>query len=119
LIGLGGFLTSMWLLLREAFTRRFAIRDPAVRSLQFGAIGSLAGAMAAGIFDHFFFNMQFPHTVALFWLLAGLTAAATEIGAPTERQAALFERGSARKSAVSLSRERRGANAPVSVKLGQ
>src|SRR5262249_22206230 len=81
LVGLGAFLITMALLYRRAVTRRPAVRDPALRSLQFGALGSLTGALAAGLFDHFFFNMQFPHTAALFWLLAGLTVVATEIGA--------------------------------------
>jgi O-antigen ligase len=30
------------------------------------------GAMVGGVFDHFFFNIQFTHLVALYWLVMGL-----------------------------------------------
>jgi hypothetical protein len=30
------------------------------------------GALAAGVLDHYFFNLQFPHTVTLFWLMMAL-----------------------------------------------
>ncbi|MEM7034188.1 MAG: O-antigen ligase family protein, partial [Chloroflexota bacterium] len=33
------------------------------------------GAMVGGIFDHFFFNIQFTHLVSLYWLVMGLAAA--------------------------------------------
>ena len=33
------------------------------------------GAMVGGIFDHFFFNIQFTHLVALYWLVMGLAVA--------------------------------------------
>ena len=33
---------------------------------------ALVGALVAGLFDHYFFNLRFPHMVALFWLLAAL-----------------------------------------------
>jgi O-antigen ligase len=43
---------------------------------------ALAGALADGIFDHFFFNINFVHLVALFWLVMGLGIAAAQL-APT------------------------------------
>ena len=33
-------------------------------------------AMVSGLFDHFFFNIQFTHLVALYWLTMGLAVAA-------------------------------------------
>lgn len=42
---------------------------------------ALAGALVGGIFDHFFFNINFVHLVALFWLVMGLGVAATQIRA--------------------------------------
>jgi len=33
---------------------------------------AVLGAMVGGIFDHFFFNIQFTHLVALYWLVMGL-----------------------------------------------
>jgi hypothetical protein len=40
---------------------------------------ALAGALVGGIFDHFFFNINFVHLVALFWLIMGLGVAATRL----------------------------------------
>jgi O-antigen ligase len=41
---------------------------------------ALAGALVGGIFDHFFFNINFIHLVALFWLVMGLGVAAARLG---------------------------------------
>jgi O-antigen ligase len=51
---------------------------PAGHRLEAPLLGySLAvfGAMVGGIFDHFFFNIQFTHLVALYWLIMGLGVA--------------------------------------------
>ena len=40
---------------------------------------ALAGALVGGIFDHFFFNINFVHLVALFWLVMGLGIAAAQL----------------------------------------
>ncbi len=42
---------------------------------------ALAGALIGGIFDHFFFNINFVHLVALFWLVMGLGIAAAQLAA--------------------------------------
>lgn len=38
-------------------------------------LGVLAAALTIGIFDHYFFNIQFPHMAALLWIIAGLILA--------------------------------------------
>jgi O-antigen ligase len=40
---------------------------------------ALAGALVDGVFDHFFFNINFVHLVALFWLVMGLGIAAARL----------------------------------------
>ncbi len=40
---------------------------------------ALAGALVDGVFDHFFFNINFVHLVALFWLVMGLGVAAARL----------------------------------------
>jgi hypothetical protein len=40
---------------------------------------ALAGALVGGVFDHFFFNINFVHLVALFWLVMGLGVAAARL----------------------------------------
>jgi len=52
-----------------------------LESVLLGLVAGLAGAMAAGVFDHYLFNLNFPHAVALFWLFLGLAVAATMVAA--------------------------------------
>lgn len=40
---------------------------------------ALAGALIGGIFDHFFFNINFVHLVVLFWLVMGLGMATARL----------------------------------------
>ncbi len=40
---------------------------------------ALVGALVGGVFDHFFFNINFVHLVALFWLVMGLGVAAARL----------------------------------------
>ncbi len=40
---------------------------------------ALAGALVDGIFDHFFFNINFIHLVALFWIVMGLGVASARL----------------------------------------
>ncbi|PWH19968.1 MAG: polymerase [Ardenticatenia bacterium] len=42
-------------------------------------IAALAGALVSGIFDHFFFNINFIHLVALFWVTMGLGVATAQL----------------------------------------
>ena len=44
-----------------------------------GLASALFGALFAGIFDHHFFDTEFPHFATLYWLLLGLAVAATYI----------------------------------------
>ncbi|MSQ10900.1 MAG: O-antigen ligase domain-containing protein [Dehalococcoidia bacterium] len=76
LVGLGAFVTSMFLVLRIAWAAQRRIDDPRMSGLLVGLTAGLLGALAAGLFDHYFFNLQFPHAIALLWLNAGLLVAA-------------------------------------------
>ena len=51
-----------------------------LRTVQTGALAGVLGAMTAGLFDHHFFNLNFPHTVALFWLTVALVMVSTRLG---------------------------------------
>jgi O-antigen ligase len=42
-------------------------------------IAALAGALVSGVFDHFFFNINFIHLVALFWVTMGLGVATAQL----------------------------------------
>lgn len=41
-----------------------------------GGAAAILGALVVGIADHYYFNIEFPHMVALFWLMAAITLVA-------------------------------------------
>ncbi len=45
-----------------------------------GLHAALVGGLAAGVFDHYLFNLEFQHAVAVFWLFVGLAVSATRLG---------------------------------------
>jgi hypothetical protein len=84
LVGLSVFLIGMAVLFIYALRYRRHISDPVLASVQMGALSGIVGALTAGLFDHYFFNLYFPHTVALFWLFVGVTVVATRLGKETD-----------------------------------
>lgn len=40
-----------------------------------GLVGAVTGALISGFFDHYWFNMTYPHMTVLFWLYLGLATA--------------------------------------------
>jgi len=44
-----------------------------------GGTAAIFGALVVGVADHYYFNIEFPHMAALFWLVAGLTLAARRL----------------------------------------
>ncbi len=54
--------------MRQAFARGQLERGGALLGLQ----AAIAAAMAVGLLDHYFFNIEFSHMVALFWGTIGL-----------------------------------------------
>ena len=45
-----------------------------------GLHAALVGALVAGVFDHYLFNMDFHHAVTIFWLVLGLAVGSTRLG---------------------------------------
>lgn len=81
LIGLGVFLLLMLtFFLYAALAIRRLRGDPRVEPILLGLVSGVVGAMFGGIFDHYFFNITFIHSVTLFWLFVGLAMAAAQIG---------------------------------------
>ncbi len=58
---------------------KVAVADPEMEPILVGLVGAIGGALVGGIFDHYFFNLDFPHSVSLFWLLMGLAVALLEL----------------------------------------
>jgi polysaccharide biosynthesis protein PslJ len=81
LVGLTAFLvvlgTVLWRFWRR---RRLVLRtSPALEALWYGLHAAVISGVISGIFDHFFFSLDFHHSVTLFWLVVGLATAATEL----------------------------------------
>ena len=78
LIGLGMFLFIMALVISQILRALKKLADyPRLESMLLGLFTALVGALFTGIFDHYFFNINFQHAVTLFWLCVGLSIAAT------------------------------------------
>jgi hypothetical protein len=56
------------------------MEDERLASILLGLMAGLVGAMAGGLLDHYFFNLDFPHSVALFWLYVSLAMVAVRMG---------------------------------------
>jgi hypothetical protein len=86
LVGLFVFLVIMAIFFVYAGRTWWRMRkDTRVAAILLGLVAALAGAMVAGVFDHYLFNLNFPHAVALFWLFLGLAVPATMVGGERSR----------------------------------
>ncbi|MBI2908639.1 MAG: O-antigen ligase family protein [Chloroflexi bacterium] len=94
LAGLAAFLATMialfWHALRglkrAADESWIVVQDEGLKNIQFGALAGVVAALTAGLFDHYFFNLRFPHAMAVFWLLVGLTLVAGRLGGVSSPQ---------------------------------
>jgi O-antigen ligase len=78
LVGLGVFLLIMALTIRQILQGLAHLADnPGRDSILLGLLGALLAVLFTGIFDHYFFNINFQHAVALVWLCVGLAVATT------------------------------------------
>jgi len=46
--------------------------EPRLEAILLGFSGAIVGALVSGIFDHYWFNMTYPHMTVLFWLFLGM-----------------------------------------------
>jgi hypothetical protein len=51
-----------------------------LEAILLGLAASLAGILVGGLADHYFFNLNFPHSVSVFWLYLGLAMATIRLG---------------------------------------
>ena len=86
LVGVATFLTVMATLFISGWrSRQLARRQPELEPLWWGFHGALLGALIGGVFDHYFFNLDFHHAVTLFWLYVALAAVSTRLLKLTDR----------------------------------
>jgi len=80
IVGVTAFLIVMGTLFVSAWRARGALTVRSdVEPIWWGFHAALVGAMIGGIFDHYFFNLDFHHSVTLFWLYVGLAAVSTRL----------------------------------------
>ncbi|CAG0934597.1 hypothetical protein TFLX_03571 [Thermoflexales bacterium] len=80
LVGLATFLMVMATLFISAWRVRKRIStQPDLEPIWWGFHTALFGALIGGVFDHYFFNLDFHHSVTLFWLYVGLAAVSTRL----------------------------------------
>jgi O-antigen ligase len=80
LVGLAAFLLVIGTVMVWSFAqRRRVYADKSLTALWLGAHAGLAAALAVGVVDHYFFNLDFPHASTLFWIFVGLCLSATRL----------------------------------------
>lgn len=82
IVGVTAFLIVMGTLFLGAWRARparAATNRSGVEPIWWGYHAALIGALVGGIFDHYFFNLDFHHSVTLFWLYVGLAAVSTRL----------------------------------------
>ncbi len=88
LVGLTLFLLAIGETFRYGLSRwTRLVRQPWLFNVWLGFTAGLLGAMVSGIFDHYYFNIDFNGAGLMFWLFVGLTLAASRLAdAPDDEQ---------------------------------
>jgi O-antigen ligase len=81
LLGVTAFAITMLVLFASAaHAWREMSRDESLCAIWLGALGAVAGALISGIFDHYFFNIDFHNSVMLLWLVIGVVVSSQIAG---------------------------------------
>lgn len=73
LLGVSAFLATMAALYSSALRARKRLwSDEAASAIWLGAFGAVTGALISGVFDHYFFNIDFHNSVMLLWLMVAI-----------------------------------------------
>lgn len=79
LIGLSSFLLVLAVLAWEMATGVASAKDEELRGMLLSLGAALLAAASAGLLDHYYVNIVFPHMVALFWLYIGMGVVAAKL----------------------------------------
>jgi hypothetical protein len=77
-----GVMIGYFVLMAKGWREGFS---PALEAILLGLASAVLGALVSGFFDHYWFNMTYPHMTVLFWLYMGL-ATATILVQQAERE---------------------------------
>jgi O-antigen ligase len=87
LIGLGVFLLIIGLFSQQMWLAWPSLRQQeGLDSILLGLAASVAGILVGGLLDHYFFNLNFPHSVSIFWLYLGLAMTTVRLGSEPTAQ---------------------------------
>jgi O-antigen ligase len=85
LIGLGVFAVILVLFFRQVWRAWPHVQQRSgLEAILLGLTAAIAGILVGGMFDHYFFNLNFPHSVSIFWLYLGLTMVAVRLARGTD-----------------------------------
>ncbi len=80
IIGVALFWATFGALLGSFFAiRRRLPADSPLEPILYGTSLAILGGMVGGLFDHYLFNLAFPHATVLLWMTAGLSASAIQM----------------------------------------
>jgi hypothetical protein len=87
LLTIGAFFIVLWQGWR--CLTRTGRPNPRLEALLLGIGAAIAGAMVGGVFDHYLFNLVYPHMAVLCWLYLGMGVRASQLAQrPTAKPAA-------------------------------
>ncbi len=72
---MAGYLGSLWRAWRRA-------TDPGLEALLLGLVGAAVGVLTGGMFDHYLFNLVYPHMSVMLWTYVGLGMAVAGLTRP-------------------------------------
>jgi len=79
LVGVAVFIITMLLFINILITGlRHVHQDPRLEAIMLGILGAMVGLLAAGVLDHYLFNLTYPHMTSLLWVMVGLGVSASE-----------------------------------------
>ncbi len=80
LLGLIAFGAVIGTLFAAGWRARHSARErPEWDALWLGLFAAVSAGLVGGIFDHYLFNLDFHHSVTIFWLFVGLAAATARL----------------------------------------
>lgn len=85
LVGLGVWLWAIATILIRAVRQAIHRRDDA-SSLSVASLAALVSALVAGLFDHHFMDVHFPHVAAMVWLIVGLLSVSVRAELPADAE---------------------------------
>ena len=89
ILGVALFVATLGTLLGSFFAiRRRLSADSPLEPIVYGTSLAILGGLVGGLFDHYLFNLAFPHATVLLWMTAGLSIAAMRMAKAEGAQAA-------------------------------